>query len=131
MRGSAGLGLAIAAIAAAGVFGVTLFGDKPATWFERAAQAGAVRCLTGASCVQVTGEGKAVKPARPALSADSRCAKKKNWHARSSLLVPIVMCTDERSYLYHMGRFEGAGAEQWMLCAKPDCAREAALFAVK
>lgn len=125
------MGFGIAALAAAGVFAMTVFGSGHGDWMLRAAQQQAVRCLTSAACVEVTGEGKAVTHSRPPISPDSRCARKKNWHARASVLVQVVTCSGERTYLYHMGRFDGAGTEQWMVCAKPDCAREAAIFAEK
>lgn len=129
MTGSTRLGVGIAALFAAGVFAVYLFDDH-SSWFTRAAQDNAVRCLTQSACPRLTLEGPIVTSAAPPLTGASRCAKPESWHemARASGAQKqfVVACTDGTTYLYHMGsvRNSAAGNEQWMACEAPDCKAE-------
>jgi hypothetical protein len=126
MTRSAGLGFGIAALFAAGVVAVSVFGRHD-SWFARAAADNAARCLTAVSCPMIDGNG-AVAKAPPPLTAASACAQARAWHD-----VPvgpgriIIRCADRgRSYLYHMGRLTGSGAgvEQWTACGDSGCAAE-------
>jgi len=133
MRTSTGLGFGIAALAAAGVLAVYLFGSGREDWMSRAAQQEAVRCLTSGPCVQIDAHGWVVRQARAPLTTDSGCAARKNWRA-----VPggkpggplLLICRDGASYLFHLGALSGrdAGSAQWLRCAEESCAREMALF---
>jgi len=134
MRGSVGVGFGIAALFATGVVAVTLFGDHQ-SWFVRAAQGNAARCLTASPCPRLEAAGKVVMNAPPPLSAASPCAKPGAWDevkAVSNGQTRIVLtCIDGKAYLYHMGRLAGreAGREQWAKCADATCRAEAAWFA--
>ncbi|GAA0556635.1 hypothetical protein [Rhizomicrobium electricum] len=133
MHGSVRLGFGIAALLAAGVFVVKVFGNHE-SWFVRAAQANAVRCLTQSSCPRLDNTGAAVD-VRPPLAKDSRCAKTKAWaevKAVSNGQTKIVLlCTEgNQPYLYHMGRLSGgeAGSEQWLACRTAGCSAELTLL---
>jgi hypothetical protein len=133
MHGSIRLGFGIAALLAAGVFVVKVFGNHE-SWFVRAAQANAVRCLTEASCPRLDNTGAAVTVRAP-LTRDSRCAKTNGWaevKAVSNGQTRIVLlCVDgNQPYLYHMGRLSGgdAGAEQWLACRTAGCSAEIPLL---
>jgi hypothetical protein len=133
MHGSVRLGFGIAALLAAGVFVVKVFGNHE-SWFVRAAQSNAVRCLTQSSCPRLDMTGAAVT-VRPPLTKDSRCAKPKAWAEMKALsngqTKVVVLCVDgNQPYLYHMGRLSGgeAGAEQWMACRTAGCSAEIPLL---
>lgn len=130
MTNSVRLGFGIAALFAAGVFAVSLFGHHD-DWFLRAARDGAVRCLTKSPCVRIDSGGVVVPSAPPPLAAASRCARPGNWRVveGDTPLKLLVTCTDGKTYLYHMGKIADpkAGAEQWMACAGTGCVREIAL----
>ena len=133
MRGSVGVGFGIAALFAAGVVVVALFGNHQ-SWFVRAAEENAVRCLTASPCPRIDVAGKVVMNAPPPLTAASACAKPNAWQevkAISNGPTKIVLtCTDGKAYLYHMGKLAGraAGGEQWAACAEATCAGEIGLF---
>ena len=127
MTASARLGFGIAALFAAGVVVVAVFGRHD-SWFARAASANAVRCLAETPCPMIDANGS-VTTAAPPLKRESVCASVGGWHD-----VPLgtgrvaVTCTDTKTYLYHMGRLNGpdAGAEQWTTCGDSTCAAEIA-----
>jgi hypothetical protein len=130
MNGSIRLGFGIAVLFAAGVFAVSIFG-KHDDWFLRAARANAVRCLTKMPCTRIDAKGATVNDAPPPLSPASACAKPENWQDAKAVTggkpVFAVICRDGgKTYLYHLGRFEGGGEEQWLVCATPGCVRETA-----
>ncbi len=133
MRGSIGVGFGIAALFAAGVVAVALFGDHQ-SWFVRAAKANAARCLTVSPCSRLVANGKVMTKAPPPLIAASPCAKPVAWTevtAISSGPTKIVLtCSDGAAYLYHMGTLAGreAGGEQWIACKDASCRAEAAWF---
>jgi hypothetical protein len=131
VRSTTVLGIAIAALFAAGVLAVTLFGRHD-DWFLRAAQDNAVRCLARSPCPRLAGGGSVTFAAPPPLTAASSCANPRAWQAveGASGARIVVRCRDGVTYLYHMGRLAGrqAGAEQWVVCADPQCRRESALF---
>jgi hypothetical protein len=133
MQNSIRLGFGIAALFAAGVFVVSVFGNHD-SWFVRAAKDNAVRCLTASVCPRLDTTG-AVVTTRPPLANDSRCAKPKGWAevkaASNGQTKIVVICADgNQSYLYHMGRLTGsdAGAEQWLACRTSGCSAEIALL---
>ncbi len=134
MQASTRLGFGIAALFAAGVFVVYLFGDH-SSWFTRAAQGNAVRCMTEQACPRLTLQGPIVTSATPPLTTSSRCAKAQNWHevkgVPNALTRLTVTCSDGDTYLYHMGKLANPAAanEQWMVCAEPDCKAETRLLA--
>jgi len=131
---SVGLLVGIAALFAVGVVAVALFGDHQ-SWFVRAAQGNAARCLTASPCVRIDAHGAIVKNAPPPLPKDSRCAKPKAWAELKAVsngqTKIVVLCVDgNQPYLYHMGRLSGgeAGAEQWLACRTAGCSAEIALL---
>lgn len=130
MRNSVYLGFGIAAAIAAAVYLITVFGGAGQGWMEQAAAQAAIRCLTKGPCTELSLHGPRTG-AKPPLSSDSPCAARKDWQPVKAAKAMLVTCTDKASYLYHMGAYPGADAEQWMLCTKAGCAKEAALFAVK
>jgi hypothetical protein len=134
MRGSVGVGVGIAALFAAGVVAVTLLGNHQ-SWFVRAAQGNAVRCLTVSPCVRIDAQSAMMKNAPLPLPKDSRCAKPKAWAEVKAVsngqTKIVVLCADgSQPYLYHMGRLSGgeAGAEQWLACRTAGCSAEIALL---
>jgi hypothetical protein len=130
MSGSTRVGLAIAALVALGFLGFSFFGTRHESWFVRAAQHNAVRCLTKAACTRLIPGGGIITKARPPLGEFSACARRENWQqlkSTSNGQTRIVLtCTDSATYLYHMGTLPGraAGNEQWMQCAQPSCESE-------
>ncbi len=130
MQGSVRLGFWIAAVIAAVVLAFSFFGTRHESWFVRAAQQNAVRCLTQSPCPQLTAKGVLVAEARPPLDAASVCARRENWQqlksASDGQTRIVLTCTDGAAYLYHMGSLAGrkGGAEQWMRCARPSCEAE-------
>ena len=135
MRGSVRLGMGIAALFAAGVLVVRLFGGHTESYFVRAAQENAVRCLTGhAPCLRL--DDAAVRKVPPPLTAASACANPNAWkevravsNGQSQIM---VSCTEgARTFFYHMGRLARAeaGNEQWAACDGADCSAEIRLFA--
>jgi len=73
MRSSRRLGMGIAALFAVGVLGIGLFGGHSESYFVRAAQESAVRCLTGqAPCLRL--DGTTARKAAAPLTAASACA---------------------------------------------------------
>ena len=134
MRGSVRLGMGIAALFAIGVLGIGLFGGHSESYFVRAAQESAVRCLTGSACPRLDAKGVAIAPAP--LTAASPCAKPNAWkevRAVSNGQTQImVSCTEgARTFFYHMGKLAraDAGAEQWAVCEGSECSAEIKLFA--
>lgn len=124
MQGTVRVGFGIAALFAAGVIVVAMFGNHQ-SWFVRAAQANAVRCLTEAPCARIESGG--VKAAPAPLAAASPCAKPENWQPVDSVGKIVVICRDgTKAYLYHLGKLRGeaGGNEQWMACAEPTCQHE-------
>ena len=129
MRGSVRLGMGIAALFAVGVLGIGLFGGQ--SYFVRAAQERAVRCLTGSACPRLDAKGEP-EP----LTATSPCAKPNAWkevravsNGQSGI---VVTCSDRgKAYLYHMGKLArpDAGNEQWVVCDGSECSAEIRLFA--
>jgi hypothetical protein len=132
MRTSTGLGFGIAAFVACAVLGFWVFGDRHEDWMLRTAQRQALACLTTGPCVQIDAKGAVMREARPLLAAKSVCAKPSNWHAVMSdkkRAVPfVVTCTDGETYLFHMGKFGGAGQAQVMVCAEARCAKEVGML---
>lgn len=134
MRTSTGLGFGIAALAAAGVLALYLFGSGREDWMSRAAQQEAVRCLTSGPCVEIDAHGWVVRQAQAPLTSGSVCAVRKNWRAvpddkpGKSLL---LTCRDGAGYLFHMGALPGrdAGGAQWLRCAEETCKTETRVFA--
>ena len=129
MKASFSFGFGIAALFAAGVFVVSVFGNHE-YWFVRAARENAVRCLTGASCPRLDNTG-AIVTMKPPLNKDSRCAKPGAWAevkaASNGQTRIVILCADGvQPYLYHMGRLNGGGAsqEQWLACRTADCSAE-------
>lgn len=135
MQASTRLGFGIAVLFAAGVLAFSFFGTRHESWFVRAAQDNAVRCLTTATCTALSAQGAITAKARPPLTSASTCAKRENWQqlkAVSNGQTRIVLtCTDGSTWLYHMGTLSGrnAGNEQWMRCGEATCGAEAKLFA--
>lgn len=131
MQGPARFGFGIAALFAAGVAAVYLFGDHE-SWFVRAARDNAVRCLTQSPCAEVIDANIVRFAVKPPLGAGSLCAKGENWKPLGKAPGgPILLsCTDGRAYLYHMGKLTGreAGNEQWTVCGEASCKAEAKLF---
>lgn len=134
MNSSVRLGFGIAALFAAGVIVVALFGNHQ-SWFVRAARDNAVRCLTVSPCPRLDAYGTVVMNAPPPLTAANRCAKPQAWaEVKAASNGPtriVVTCIDRQAYLYHMGKLAGrnAGNEQWAACKEADCRVEAAWFA--
>jgi hypothetical protein len=136
VKGSTRLGFGIASLFAGGVIAFSLFSDKHESWFVRAAQDGAIRCLTGTACTQMDAAGAVTAKAKPPLGTDSVCAERKGWkelqgvsNGQTSI---VVTCTEGRTFLYHFGALKNrkdAGPEQWMACAEASCRDEAKLFA--
>jgi hypothetical protein len=115
------------------VFVVEVFVNHE-SWFVRAAQGNAVRCLTVSSCPRLDMTG-AVATVRPPLTKDSRCAKTKAWADVKALsngqTKVVLLCADrDQVYLYHMGRLSGGetGAEQWLACRTAGCSAEIPLL---
>jgi hypothetical protein len=128
------MGLGIAAVFAVGVLSLQLFGGHTESYFVRAAQESAVRCLTGqAPCLRL--DGAAVRKAPAPLTAASACAKPTAWkdvravsNGQSQIM---VSCTEgARTFFYHMGRLARAeaGNEQWAACDGADCSTEVKWF---
>jgi hypothetical protein len=137
MGGSVRLGFGIAALFAAGVVAVSVFGNHD-SWFLRAAKDNAVRCLTASACPRLDTTGEVALTAHPPLTKDSRCAKPKGWAevkaASNGQTKIVVLCTDgSQAYLYHMGRLTGgeAGQEQWLACRTAGCPAELALLKMR
>jgi hypothetical protein len=134
MTGSARLGFVIAALVAAAFLAFSFFGTRHESWFVRAAQDNAVRCLTKSPCPSLTVKGGIARAARPPLSATSICAKPQSWQqlksASNGQTRIVLTCTDGATYLYHMGTLPGraAGNEQWMVCGDANCGAEARLM---
>lgn len=134
MKGSVRLGLWIAVLFAGGVIAVNLFGSHE-SWFVRAAQDNAVRCLTETPCARMEAGGAITAKAKPPLGRDSLCAKQKNWkqlegvsNGQTSI---VLTCTDGRTYLYHFGALrtrKNSGPEQWVICADTTCRDQAKVF---
>lgn len=132
MQKSIRLGFGIAVLFAAGVVAVSVFGRHD-SWFLRAGQGNAVRCLVQSPCVQVIDHDTAKLAETVPLAASSPCGQGKNWHKVSGApeIRLLLICRDgAKSYLYHMGRLKGreAGAEQWMRCAETGCKAEISLL---
>ncbi len=131
MQGSVRTGFIIAALVAAGFLAFSVFGTRHESWFVRAAQQNAVRCLTQSPCPRFTAQGS-VLPKAPPLASGSPCAQRAAWRqlkSDSNGQTSIVLtCTDGSTYLYHMGVLAGrkAGNEQWMRCSGAVCAAEVA-----
>jgi len=134
MRSSVRLGMGIAAVFAAGVLGVRLFGGHNESYFVRAAQESAVRCLTGqAPCLRL--DGATARKADAPLTAASACARPNGWkevravsNGQSQIM---ISCTEgARTFFYHMGRLARteAGNEQWAVCDGADCSAEVKWF---
>lgn len=118
-----GIGVAFVAIAAYAAY--ALFGGANENWMDRAAKAGAVRCLTGSACAYIGNT-----ESKPLLS-DSLCAKPSGWHRVATDKPAILLiCTDGPTYLYHFGKSaDPAGSdEQWTVCAEPNCVGEIGHF---
>lgn len=135
MTGSTRLGLLIAAMVAAGFLAFSFFGTRHESWFVRAAQDNAVRCLTASPCTSLTTQGAIIANARPPLRAASACAKAHRWQQLKGVSNGqtriVLTCTDGATYLYHMGTLPGraAGNEQWMRCGEAACVPESRHFA--
>ncbi len=135
MTSSARLGLLIAALVTAGFLAFSFFGTRHESWFVRAAQDNAVRCLTKSACTSLTAQGGIAANARPPAPPSSACAKRENWQQLKSVSNGqtriVLTCSDGATYLYHMGTLPGrdAGNEQWLRCGQANCLAEAKLFA--
>lgn len=135
MQASTRLGFLIAALVAAGFLAFSFFGTRHESWFVRAAQDNAIRCLTKSTCTRLTPDGGIIANARPPLSATSICARPQSWQQLKSVSNGqtriVLTCADGVTYLYHMGTLPGrnAGNEQWMVCSRADCSAEARLMA--
>lgn len=135
MASSTRLGLIVAAVVAAGFLAISFFGTRHESWFVRAAQDNAVRCLTVSPCTSLTAQGGITPNASPPLAAASACAKPHIWRQLKTVSNGqtriVLTCTDGATWLYHMGTLPGrnAGNEQWMRCGEASCAAEATLFA--
>lgn len=134
MKSSVRLGFWIAALVAASFLAFQFFGTRHETWFVRAAQDNAVRCLTKSPCTRLMPDGGVLANARPPLGVSSVCARREHWlqlKGVSNGQTRIVLtCSDGATWLYHMGKLKGrnAGNEQWMRCGEATCAAEAKLF---
>ena len=135
MSNSIRLGFMIAALFAAAVLGYSFFGTRHESWFVRAAQGNAVRCLTKTPCTALTIDGVMTAKAPPPLASTSPCASPDAWRQLKTVSNGqtriVLTCSDGTTYLYHMGTLKGrdAGNEQWMRCGGSGCEAEGRLFA--
>ena len=134
MQKSLRFGMGIAVVTAGIFIALRVLGGHTESYFVRAAQESAVRCLTGQAVCQHL-QGKTVRRERGPLTAASACATANAWKEVRALsngqAQIVVSCTEgAKTYFYHMGALARpeAGHEQWTLCVGPDCSADSRLF---